>query len=109
MFEVELAKLCALFKAVHFTYQVIVKIYLDQASEASQSATHVCEEVILQVQDLKIRALAGKEWQVGVFWITDLHRAQALPTHLKVSFSQEVRCMVNGWLLTGCAQEQHPS
>ena len=49
VFEVELAKLCALFKAVHLTYQVIVEIYLYQACEASQSAAHVCEEVILQV------------------------------------------------------------
>ena len=85
-----------------------MQIYLDQAREASQSATHVCEEVVFQVQDLEIGALAGKHWQVGVLGIADLKRTQILSTHLQVSLGQQVRCVVNGRLLACGAQEQHP-
>ena len=50
--QVELAQLCALFEAVHLGDLVAVEVDLHQVLQPMQSSAQVCQEVVLEVEDL---------------------------------------------------------
>ena len=69
MLEVELAKLRALLEAVHHGDLIVMQIYLDEISQATECTSHFSKEVVLEVDVHQVGALTGKNvlvWLVRV-------------------------------------------
>ena len=106
MLQVELAEEGALREAVHHGNLVVVQVDLHQIWQASESASHICQKVVLQVDVEQGGALAGQDVLFGILRVGHTDRRQVLVRHLQVGLFAKVRRMMYHWLEGDFAKHQ---